>query len=147
MVRFSFFVALLVMQLAGVTEIQNPKKDATIVAEDYCCFCDDDYELTTKEKCEELLWKALTDEKNWLDDGIITKEVYELQIEPFNKALDYLEIASVDEIEKVYNELLLTNLDWLEEDKAAGEEIDEGFYAYIISEIEHANIKEGNYDN
>lgn len=131
---------LLVMQ-AGLTVIQTPKNEVTIVAEvnkDYCCFCDDD-ELTTKEKCEELLWKALTDEKNWLDDGIITQEVYELQVEPFNKALDYLETASEEEIQKIYNELLLANLDWLEEDKAAGEEIDEGFYDYISSELEKYN--------
>lgn len=127
---------LLVMQ-AGLTTIQSPKNEVTIVtevSEDYCCFCDDD-ELTTKQKCEELLWKALTDEKNWLDDGIITKEVYELQIEPFNKALNYLETATEEEIQKVYTELLLANLDWLEEDKAAGEEIDEGFYDYISSEL------------
>lgn len=131
---------LLVMQ-TGLTVIQSPKNEVTIVAEvneDYCCFCDDD-ELNTKEKCEELLWKALTDEKNWLDDGIITQEVYELQIEPFNKALDYLETASEEEIQKTYKELLLANLDWLEEDRAAGEEIDEGFYDYISSELEKYN--------
>lgn len=106
----------------------------------YCSFCDE-HELATKEKCEELLWKALTDEKNWLDDGIITEEVYELQIEPFNKALDYLELGILtdEEIEDIYKELLLANLDWLEEDKAAGEEIDEGFYDYIRSELENNN--------
>lgn len=131
---------LLVMQ-TGLAVIQSPKNEVTIVVEvneDYYCFCDDD-ELTMKEKCEELLRKALTDEKNWLDDGIIPKEAYELQIEPFNKALDYLEIASEEEIQKIYKELLLANLDWLEEDKAAGEEIDEGFYDYINSELEKYN--------
>ncbi len=130
-----FFAILAVMEL-GMTSIEKiPQKEARIVAEEnYCCFCDE-HELSTKEKCEELLWKCLTDEKNWLDEGIISEEVYELQIEPFNKALDYLETASEQEIKEMYKELLLANLDWLEEDKANGEDIDDGFYDYIISEI------------
>lgn len=137
-----------ILALVGMTTIgQVPQKEATTVAkEDYCSFCDE-HELSTKEKCEELLWKCLTDEKNWLDEGIISEEVYTLQVEPFNKALDYLEIASEEEIVHIYNEILLANLDWLEEDKAAGEEIDEAFYDYIISEIQHASIKEGQYEN
>lgn len=108
------------------------------VEEEVCCcnFCDG-HELTTKEKYEELLWKALTDEKNYLEDGIITKEVYELQIEPFNKALDYLEEENLEEekVSEMYYELLQANLDWLAEDEAAGEEIDEGFRTYIENEI------------
>lgn len=139
---------LLAMQVGLVPVAQAPENEVTIdtttnnyqTNEDYCNFCDD-HELTTKEKCEELLWKCLTDEKNWLDDGIITKEVYELQIEPFNEALDYLELgtATDEEIEELYKQFLLANLDWLEEDKAAGEEIDEGFYDYISSELKKYN--------
>lgn len=102
--------------------------------EDYCCFCDD-RELTTREKCEELLWKCLTDEKNWLDDGEITEETYQLQIEPFNAALNYLPFASDEVVDCMYEELLLANLDWLEEDKAIGYEIDEGFYDYLVEEL------------
>ena len=138
-------VLLVVLTVA----FQQPMSEVAIDAEtnyEYCNFCDD-HELTTKEKCEELLWKCLTDEKNWLDEGTISEEVYKLQIEPFNKALDYLENASEEDIKQMYVELLLANLDWLEEDKAMGEEIDEGFYAYIISEIEDADIEEGYYDN
>ena len=141
------FTVMAVMELGVAPVKEIPQEKATIVAsEDYCCFCDD-HELSTKEKCEELLWKCLTDEKNWLDEGTISEEVYKLQIEPFNKALDYLENASEEDIKQMYVELLLANLDWLEEDKAMGEEIDEGFYAYIISEIEDADIEEGYYDN
>lgn len=133
-------IIVLVVQ-AGLMVMQNPENEVTTVTEvneNYCCFCDDN-ELTTKQKCQELLWKVLTDEKNWLDDGMITKEVYELQIQPFNKALEYIETATEEEIQEVYTELLLTNLDWLEEDKAVGKEIDEGFYDYIISELEKYN--------
>ncbi len=102
--------------------------------EDYCCFCDN-RELTTREKCEELLWKCLTDEKNWLDNGEITNETYQLQIEPFNAALNYLPFASDEVVDCMYKDLLLANLDWLEEDKAVGYEIDEGFYDYIVEEL------------
>ncbi len=130
-----FWAILAVMELGMAVVREIPQAEATIVAEeDYCCFCDEQ-ELSIKEKCEELLWKSLTDEKNWLDEGIISEEVYKLQVEPFNKALDYLEIASEQEKEEMYRELLLANLDWLEEDKANGEDIDVGFYDYIISEI------------
>lgn len=102
--------------------------------DNFCCFCDD-HELTTREKCEELLWKCLTDEKNWLDDGEITEETYQLQIEPFNAALDYLPFASDEVVDCIYKDLLWANLDWMDEDKAFGDEIDEGFYDYIIDEL------------
>lgn len=101
---------------------------------DYCYFCDD-RELTTREKIEELLWKCLTDEKNWLEDGEITEETYQLQIEPFNAALNYLPFASDEVVDCMYEELLWANLDWLEEDKAIGYEIDEGFYEYLTDEL------------
>lgn len=139
MIGARIFLSILALMQVGMAPIREEilKQEATTVAkEEYCCFCDEQ-ELSTKQKCEELLWKCLTDEKNWLDEGIISYEVYILQVEPFNKALDYLEIASEQEIKSVYNDLLLANLDWLEEDKAAGEEIDEAFYDYIISEIKH----------
>lgn len=110
----------------------------TNVEEYESCFCDG-HELTNKERCEELLIKILTDEKNWFDDGLISKEVYELQIEPVNKALDYLEIASKREVDILYKEVLLLNSDWLEADIEAGEEIDEGFYQYIEEELKRMN--------
>lgn len=126
-------------QLALLSQVQCEVVDQTTSIEevgenDYCCFCDD-RELTTREKCEELLWKCLTDEKNWLDDGEITEETYKLQIEPFNAALNYLPFASDEVVECMYEELLWANLDWLEEDKAIGYEIDEGFYDYLIEEL------------
>lgn len=114
-----------------VTQVACIEEEET---DDYCCFCDD-HELTTREKCEELLWKCLTDEKNWLDDGEITEETYQLQIEPFNAALSYLPFASDEVVDCMYEELLLANLDWLEEDKAIGYEIDEGFYDYLVEEL------------
>lgn len=103
-------------------------------SEEYCCFCDD-HELTTREKCEELLWKCLTDEKNWLEDGEITQETYELQIEPFNAALNYLPFASDAVVDCMYEDLLWANLDWIEEDRATGYEVDEGFYDYVVEEL------------
>lgn len=109
-----------------------------IIYEEACCFCDG-HELTNRERCEELLVKILTDEKNWLDDGLISKEVYELQIKPVNKALDYLETASEEEVDILYKEILLLNSDWLEADLEAGEEIDEGFYQYIEEELKRIN--------
>lgn len=115
----------MITQVTKVEEVDN---------DEYCCFCDD-RELTTREKCEELLWKCLTDEKNWLDDGEITEETYQLQIEPFNAALNYLPFASDEVVECMYKELLWANLDWLEEDKAIGYEIDEVFYDYLIEEL------------
>lgn len=114
--------------VAEVASIETTETD------EYCCFCDD-HELTTREKCEELLWKCLTDEKNWLEDGKITKETYELQIEPFNAALNYLPFASDAVVDCMYEDLLWANLDWLEEDMAFGYEVDEGFYEYIIEEL------------
>lgn len=118
-------------QYEMVTQVACIEEEET---DDYCCFCDD-RELTTREKCEELLWKCLTDEKNWLDDGEITEETYQLQIEPFNAALNYLLFASDEVVDCMYEELLLANLDWLEEDKAIGYEIDEGFYDYLVEEL------------
>lgn len=103
-------------------------------AKEDCQFCNES-KLTNRQKCEELLVKMLTDEQNWLDEGIITKEVYELQIVPFNKALNYLEVASDEDANSLYVEMLFLNLDWLEEDKAAGEQIDQAFYTYIEEEL------------
>ncbi len=144
-IRTALSVLAMVAILSSNTAVQaeivsEPQREvqcvnvAEEVAEDYCSFCDG-HELTTREKCEELLWKCLTDEKNWLDDGEITEETYQLQIEPFNAALNYLPFASDTVVDCMYEELLLANLDWLEEDKASGYEIDEGFYEYIIEEL------------
>lgn len=115
----------IVTQVTSIGDVEDDK---------YCCFCDG-RELSTREKLEELLWKCLTDEKNWLDDGEITEETYQLQIEPFNAALNYLPFASDEVVDCMYADLLWANLDWLEEDKAMGDEIDEGFYEYITSEL------------
>ena len=100
-----------------------------------CTFCDSN-ELTMKEKCEELVVKALTDEKNLLDDGIITKEVYKLQCEPFEKIFDELEYSSEEQILETYEQILLYHFDQLSEYEACGEEIDEEFWNYIIEEID-----------
>lgn len=117
-----------------VNQVTTTTTTTTEEVDDYCCFCDG-HELTTREKCEEILWKCLTDEKNWLDDGEITEETYQLQIEPFNAALNYLPFASDEVVDCMYVDLLWANLDWLEEDKASGYEIDEGFYDYLIEEL------------
>lgn len=128
-------LATSVMLLSLLTGKNQVNIDNNIEGPEECCFCDG-HELTTSEKYEELLVKILTDEKNWLDDGKITKEVYELQIEPVNLALNYLESATDDEIKVFYKEILLLNLDWLDSDMEAGEKIDEGFYKYLEKELE-----------
>lgn len=99
-----------------------------------CTFCDGD-ELTMREKCEELIWKALTDEKNLLDDGIISEEIYTIQCAPFEKALDELETATDEEVEERYKWILVYFFDELSEYEADGEEIDKNFQEYIIDEI------------
>ena len=43
--------------------------------------------------------------------------------------------GSDEVVECMYKELLWANLDWLEEDKAIGYEIDEVFYDYLIEEL------------
>ena len=66
--------SLLLVESSHATSCESSK--VNIPKFDYqedCTFCDSN-ELTMKEKCEELVVKALTDEKNLLDDGIITKE-------------------------------------------------------------------------
>lgn len=146
-IRLALSVIAMVAMLSSQNAIQpnhlsqlqyEPVSQVTSIEDvdehDDCSFCDD-RELTTREKCEELFWKCLTDEKNWLDDGEITEETYQLQIEPFNAALNYLPFASDEVVDCMYEELLLANLDWLSEDKALGYEIDEGFYDYLIEEL------------
>ena len=113
------------------SKVNIPKFD---YQEDFT-FCDSN-ELTMKEKCEELVVKALTDEKNLLDDGIITKEVYKLQCEPFEKIFDELEYSSEEQILETYEQILLYHFDQLSEYEACGEEIDEEFWNYIIEEID-----------
>lgn len=103
--------------------------------EDGCSFCDGD-ELTLREKCEELIVKALTDEKNLLDDGVITEEVYHLQCEPFEKWLDRLETLPEEELQKEYIAILEYHLDKVAEEWADGKEVDEYFFAYIVQELE-----------
>lgn len=100
-----------------------------------CTFCDGD-ELTIKEKCEELICKALIDEKNLLDDGIISKEVYTIQCAPFEQALNELETATDEQVLERYEWILVYFFDELSEYEADGEEIDEDFQEYIIDEIE-----------
>ena len=90
--------------------------------EDGCSFCDGD-ELTLREKCEELLYKVLIDEKNLLDDGIITEEVYYLQCEPFEKWLDRLETLPEEELQEEYIAILEYHLDKIAEEWADGEEV------------------------
>lgn len=123
-----------VSKLQDEVAVQVTTSTEEMDSEEYCSFCDD-HELTTREKCEELLWKCLTDERNWLEDGEITQETYELQIEPFNAALNYLPFASDAVVDCMYEDLLWANLDWIEEDRATGYEVDEGFYDYIVEEL------------
>ena len=106
-----------------------------------CSFCDEN-ELTMKEKYEELIHKALTDEKNLLYDGIISEKVYNLQCEPFEKALDNLESATDEEILEGYKSILIYFFDELSEYEAEGEEIDEEFKEYIMDEIERIGLAE-----
>lgn len=103
--------------------------------EDGCSFCDGD-ELTLREKCEELLYKVLIDEKNLLDDGVITEEVYHLQCEPFEKWLDRLETLPEEELQKEYIAILEYHLDKVAEEWTDGKEVDEYFFAYIVQELE-----------
>ena len=127
---------LLLVESSHATSCESSK--VNIPKFDYqedCTFCDSN-ELTMKEKCEELVVKALTDEKNLLDDGIITKEVYKLQCEPFEKIFDELEYSSEEQILETYEQILLYNFDQLSEYEACGEEIDEEFWNYIIEEID-----------
>lgn len=128
--------SLLLVKSSHVTACES--SNVNIPSADYqeeCTFSDSN-ELTTKEKCEELAVKALTDEKNLLDDGIITKEVYKLQCQPFEKILDDLQSASNEKIFETYKQLLLYYFDELSEYKAYGEEIDEEFWNYIMEEID-----------
>ncbi len=128
--------SLLLVESSHATSCESSK--VNIPKFDYqedCTFCDSN-ELTMKEKCEELVVKALTDEKNLLDDGIITKEVYKLQCEPFEKIFDELEYSSEEQILETYEQILLYHFDQLSEYEACGEEIDEEFWNYIIEEID-----------
>ena len=122
-------------------EQENIAKEVVICPEeDECCFCDG-HELTNKERCEELLIKIQTDTQNALDDGLIIEETYDLNIRLTNEALDYLETACEEEVDILYKVVLLLNKDWLESDIEAGKEIDEGFYDYIVEELENISIK------
>lgn len=105
-----------------------------------CTFCDGD-ELTMREKCEELIWKALTDEKNLLDEGIVSEEIYTIQCAPFEEALDELETATDEEVEERYKWILIYFFDELAEYEADGEEVDEEFLYYIRKEIETLETK------
>ncbi len=105
-----------------------------------CTFCDDD-ELTLKEKCQELIVKALIDEDNILADGIITKEVYILQCQPFQEALHKLENATEEEVLEEYKWILLYHCDELCEEEAAGMEVDQEFHNYIMQEIEQYGVE------
>lgn len=129
--------------LGGTTAFaatETATKPTEIIHSEDCPFCDG-HELTVKEKCEELIVKALTDEDNLLADGFITKEVYLLQCEPFEKALDRLEVASEQETLEIYKWILWCHFDEVCEEEADGEVIDEEFLDYIIQEIEKYNTE------
>lgn len=121
----------------------NNSEVSPIVEANESCFCDG-HELSTREKYEELLIKYWIDTDNLLADGKISKETYEIQMEQINNALDISEIASDEEVENLYVEFLLTNLDWLENDLEAGEEVDMDFYNYLVEELEKTK-KDGWY--
>ena len=133
--------SLLLVKSSHVTACES--SNVNIPSADYqeeCTFSDSN-ELTTKEKCEELVVKALKEEKNLLDDGIITKEVYKLQCEPFEQILDELEYASEEQILETYKQILLYHFDQLSEYEACGEEIDKDFWNYIMEEIDALESK------
>lgn len=127
-------ITLLIGKRAIACKASEVNNIPEISYEEECTFCDGD-ELTMKEKCEELIWKALTDEKNLLDDGIVTKELYLLQCEPFETALDKLETASDEEVRYYYEWILYYFYGHLSEYEADGEEIDKDFENYIMEEI------------
>lgn len=129
-------ITLLVGTLPSVTYAKSPEDNFDGI----CPFCDGD-ELTLKEKYEELIVKALIDEKNLLDDGFITKEVYLLQCEPFEKALNSLENATEEEILAGYQSILTYNFEQLSEYEAQGEKIDEEFLSYIQEQMEEYEVE------
>lgn len=143
MKRRRTLLTILLMLIALVVNVQTicSEEIPEDSYEEDCAFCDG-HELTMKEKYEELIVKALIDEKNLLDDGIITKEVYSLQCEPFEKALDDLESATDEEILEDYKAILIYFFDQLSEYEADGEEIDKGFEEYIIGEIKSLELEE-----
>ena len=106
-----------------------------------CTFCQE-HELTIKEKCEELYIKALIDEDIMLQEGVITEEVYKLQCEPFEEALDKLENSTEEETLESYKSILEYFFCELSEYEAEGEEIDKQFYDYILEEIEKVGLKD-----
>lgn len=141
--RRTLLTTILLMLIALVVNVQTicSEEIPEDSYEEDCAFCDG-HELTMKEKYEELIVKALIDEKNLLDDGIITKEVYSLQCEPFEKALDDLESATDEEILEGYKSILIYFFDQLSEYEADGEEIDKGFEEYIMGEIKSLELEE-----
>lgn len=134
---FSLITVILLLTVVGETACTKEKVQ---LQEEECPFCDGD-ELTVKEKYEELLVKALTDEQNMLDDGIITKEVYCLQCKPFEKALKQLNNATEEEILEGYQSILLYFYDETMEEEAGGEEIDKEFLQYIEEQMEQYAVE------
>lgn len=134
---FSLITAILLLTIVGQTACA---KETLQLQEEECPFCDGD-ELTLEEKYEELLVKALTDEQNMLDDGIITKEVYRLQCKPFKKALKQLKDMAEEEIVEGYKSILLYFYDETMEEEAAGEKIDEEFLQYIEEQMEQYEVE------
>ncbi len=119
---------------AATTTTTQTTKIENFSEEEDCHFCDGE-ELTLKEKCEELIVKALTDEANLLADGYISKEVYLLQCEPFEEALDRIEVASEKELLEEYQSILLYHFDEICEEEADGMDVDVEFFNYILLEI------------
>lgn len=129
-------ITMLLGMMPSIAYAKNPENNF----DGECPFCDGD-ELTLKEKYEELIVKALIDEKNLLDDGFITKEVYRLQCKPFEEALNSLETVTEEEIKEGYQSILLYFFDQLSEEEAAGEAIDEGFLQYVIEQMEEQEVE------
>lgn len=134
---FSLITVILLLTMVGQTACA---KERVQLQEEECPFCDGD-ELTLEEKYEELLVKALIDEQNMLDDGIITREVYRLQCEPFQKALTQLKNATEEEILEGYQSILLYFYDETMEEEASGEVIDEDFLQYIEEQMEEYGVE------
>lgn len=138
--RRTLFTLMTITLLLGVSPSVAYAKGPENNFDGICPFCDGD-ELTLKEKYEELIVKALIDAENRLDDGFITKEVYLLQCEPFEKALDSLDSATEEEIRKGYESILIYFFDELSEEEAEGEEIDEEFLQYLLEQLEEYEVQ------
>lgn len=134
--RRTLFTLITISLLLGITQSVAYAKSPLDDFDGECPFCDGD-ELTLDEKYEELIGKALIDEKNLFDDGFITKEVYRLQCKPFEEAIEILKNGTEEEILEGYQSILL----YFFENESEKEEVDEEFLKYIIEQMEEYHVE------